>query len=256
MKIFVIPDTQVKPGVQIKHLKAAGNYIVEKKPDVVVHLGDHWDMPSLSSYDKGKKSYEGRRYRKDIEAGIRGMEALFSGLNEYNANRAKNKEKKYKPRMVILTGNHEQRIERAVESEALLEGTIGYDDLKREQFGWEVVPFLQPIDIGGILFCHYFINTNSLVRNPLGGTIDNKLRAIGQSFCMGHQQGLQVGMRYLNKGTAIRGIVAGSYYMHDEEYMGPQGNFHWRGCLMLHGVKDGNYSLCEVDMNYLLKEYL
>ena len=66
IKIAVIPDTQVKKGVPIDHLLYAGKYIAEKKPDVIVHIGDHWDMPSLSSYDKGKKSFEGRRYKDDI----------------------------------------------------------------------------------------------------------------------------------------------------------------------------------------------
>jgi len=42
MKHFIIPDTQVKPDVPINHLEAAGNYIIEKQPDVIVHLGDHW----------------------------------------------------------------------------------------------------------------------------------------------------------------------------------------------------------------------
>ena len=61
MKHMIIPDTQVKPGSSFEHLKWAGQYAVEKKPDVIVHIGDHWDMPSLSSWDVGKKSFEGRR---------------------------------------------------------------------------------------------------------------------------------------------------------------------------------------------------
>lgn len=256
MKIFYIPDTQVKNDVPLDHLIAAGNYIVEKKPDIVVHAGDHFDMPSLSSYDVGKRSFEGRRYKNDIEVGKHGMDLLFSGLNTYNAQRRRNKERQYKPKLIYTLGNHEQRIERAIEKEAILEGTIGYEDFKLEKFGWNVIPFLEPIDISGILFCHYFVNTDSLKRNPLGGTIHNKLRAIGQSFVMGHQQGLQVGLRYLNKGNAIRGLVAGSFYQHDEEYMGPQGNHHWRGCLMLHEVRNGDYSLCEISIDYLLKNYL
>ena len=56
MKHMVIPDTQCKPGVPMEHLTWAGQYAVEQKPDVIIHIGDHWDMPSLSSYDKGKGS--------------------------------------------------------------------------------------------------------------------------------------------------------------------------------------------------------
>src|SRR5512135_2199363 len=77
---FVIPDTQCKPGVPLDHLTWAGNYCAEKQPDVIIHIGDHWDMPSLSSYDVGKKEFEGRRYVDDIEAGLRGMELFLDPI--------------------------------------------------------------------------------------------------------------------------------------------------------------------------------
>lgn len=137
---FCIPDTQCKPGLSYDHLTAAGNYIVDKQPEVIIHLGDHWDMPSLSQYDVGKKSFEGRRYKEDIKAGHDGMEALLSPIREYNDKQRRNKEKLYKPRMVFLLGNHEERIERAVEKDAILDGTIGYQDLHLETYGWEVIP--------------------------------------------------------------------------------------------------------------------
>jgi hypothetical protein len=48
----------------------AGEYCAEKKPDRIIHIGDHWDMPSLSSFDVGKKAFEGRTYASDIQAGL------------------------------------------------------------------------------------------------------------------------------------------------------------------------------------------
>ena len=77
---LVIPDTQVKPGVPLDHLSWIGEYIVERKPDVVVHLGDHWDFPSLSAYDRGKKAMEGRRYTDDVDAGNEGMNLLTTPI--------------------------------------------------------------------------------------------------------------------------------------------------------------------------------
>ena len=44
-KHLVIPDTQVKPGQSLEHLRWAGQYAADKKPDVIIHIGDHWDMP-------------------------------------------------------------------------------------------------------------------------------------------------------------------------------------------------------------------
>src|ERR1035437_3365549 len=64
---LIIPDCQVHSGVPTQHLEWVGKYIAQKRPDVIVCIGDFADMPSLCSYDKGKKSFEGRRYVLDIE---------------------------------------------------------------------------------------------------------------------------------------------------------------------------------------------
>ena len=47
-KHFILPDCQVKPGVDTNYLEHIGKYLVEKKPDVIVCIGDFADMPSLS----------------------------------------------------------------------------------------------------------------------------------------------------------------------------------------------------------------
>ena len=77
MKHLIIPDTQVKPDVDLSYLEWIGQYIVEKQPDVLIQIGDFADMPSLSSYDVGKKSFEGRRYKDDIKAAVEGMDILL-----------------------------------------------------------------------------------------------------------------------------------------------------------------------------------
>jgi hypothetical protein len=255
MRHLFIPDTQVKEGVPLKHLHALGKYIVDKKPEVIVMIGDFWDMPSLSSYDVGKKSYEGRRYVKDIEAGIRGMHTLLCPLWEYNAKRKRDKKKLYKPRLVFCLGNHEQRIIRAAETDPKLEGLIGYHDLKLEEMGWEVHNFMDIVEIDGIHYSHYFVNPDSLAKRPIGGTMDNKLKGLGFSFSMGHQQTLQYGIRHRTNGEAIQGLVAGAFYAHDEEYMGVQGNKHWRGVIMKNNVENGTYDPNFVSIDYLMKRY-
>ena len=60
MKIFIIPDTQVKPGVPLNHLEAAGNYIADKKPDVV-----EYSIVNLSSltYTPLTQQHEGDRMK-------------------------------------------------------------------------------------------------------------------------------------------------------------------------------------------------
>jgi hypothetical protein len=251
---LVIPDTQCKPGVPLEHLLWLGDYIADKRPETIVHLGDHWDMPSLSEYDKGKKVAEGRRYSADIAAGNLGLDLLMRPIQNLNARLREKHEPLYKPRKVFTLGNHEQRIQRHVNANAHLAGKIGYHDFNLKQHGWEVHDFLQLVNVDGIAYAHYFPNPNS--GKPWGGAVLLRLKNIGFSFTMGHQQGKQQAERYLQDGTAQRGLVIGSYYQHDEEYKGPQGNYHWRGVIMKHEVTEGNYDLMEVSLNYLRNRYL
>ena len=74
--IFVIGDTQCKPSEDIEYMGWIANYIALKQPDIIVHIGDHYDMASLSSYDKGKLSAEGKRIHEDIKAGDEGLRII------------------------------------------------------------------------------------------------------------------------------------------------------------------------------------
>jgi hypothetical protein len=154
-----------------------GDYCADKRPEVIVHLGDHWDMPSLSSYDKGKLKFEGRRYKADVEAGNEGMRLFWEPINALNEQLRSNKKKLYKPRCVFLFGNHEERIERAVQSSGELEGLLGYHDL--DLAGWETHNFLEPVVIDGVHYAHYFYNPMS--GHPWGGMASTMLKNISRT---------------------------------------------------------------------------
>ena len=251
----VIPDTQAKPGAPTDHLKWIGQYIVDQfhdQPIKIIHLGDHADMPSLSSYDKGKKSMEGRRYIEDIKAANDAWKILNGPLNEFNLNRRKTRHAKWLPERHILLGNHEDRINRAVESDAQLEGVISTDDLIYAETGWKVHPFLSPVFLDGVGYSHYWYNPMN--GRPLGGTAEGRLKTLGHSFTMGHQQTYLTAIRYVND-QQQRGLIAGACYLHDEDYKGPQGNHHWRGILIKHQVNNGAYDLMEVSLDYLCRRY-
>lgn len=251
--LLFIPDTQVKPGVPTDHLTWIGEYIVEKKPDVVVHAGDHWDMPSLSSYDVNTRSAEGRTYADDIEAGNAGMDRLMAPMHAYNKMRRKNGKKQYLPRLEFLLGNHEERIERTVEKDRKLEGTLGYHCFNLEKHGWNVNGFLDPVNIEDVWFAHYFYNPKT--GRPYSGMVSTMLKNVGFSFVQGHRQGKELTEMHLTNGDVRRGIIAGSCYQHDEKYLGPQGLNYWRGVLMLHELQNGNYNLMEVSLDYLRMKY-
>jgi hypothetical protein len=253
---IVIGDTQVKEGVPTDHLGWIGQYIVDQfaGQDVrIIHLGDHWDMPSLSSYDKGKKSMEGRRYNADILAGNAGWDRLCTPLAKYNANRRKKGKAQWWPGRDLLLGNHEYRICRAAEDDAQLEGLVTLDHLNAASWGWTVHPFLRPLWLDGIAYAHYFIHPRT--GKPMGGeNLFTRLKNIGHSFTMGHQQGLDVASRHVGT-TRHCGLVLGSSYLHDETYLGYQGNSYWRGIVVCHQVENGAYDRMEVSLEYLCRRY-
>ncbi len=240
---IVIPDTQCKPGVPLDHLYWAGRYIADHAPDVVVHLGDHWDMPSLSSYEKrGSRYFEGKRVVEDIRAGNRGLKLLMLGMGEFRPRR-----------MVLLRGNHEDRITRALEEEPRAEGLFGFEMFNDRELGWEVVDFLKPVTIDGVTYSHYFYNPAS--GRPYSGAIETMLRHIGFTFTMGHQQGLRWGRRELPNGRVQIGLVAGSFYQHTERYRGPQAASEWRGIIVKNEVGSGTYDPMMVSLEYLRSRY-
>jgi len=252
---FVIGDTQVKPGVPIEHLHWIGQYLVDQFAGQdklrVIHVGDHWDMPSLSSYDKGKGAMEGRRYKADIAAGNRGFDLLCKPLAKYNKGRRKSAQ--WWPKRDFFLGNHEARIARAAEDDAQLEGVLSYDDLNAKAWGWKVHDFLRPEVIDGVAVAHYFYNPNT--GRPYGGeNLVPRLKTIGRSFTQGHQQGLNVGMRMVGKGRH-HGLVVGSSYLHTENYLGHQGNDHWRGIVVCHQVEHGQYDPMCVSLDFLCRKY-
>lgn len=243
LKILVIADTQCKPDEPLEYMSWIGKYIWDKKPDVVVHIGDHYDFPSLSSYDKGKKSFEGRRLKADIEAGNLGMKYLTREFLRDD----------YSPRMVFCMGNHEDRFDRLKNDVPELDGFVGTELLPLVEMGWEVYPFLKPVDIEGIFFVHYL--ANPMTGKPYAGTALNQLKTVGKSFVVGHKQVLDIAIRNTLDGKQQIGIINGACYPFDESYKGFQGNSHFRGITMLHEVNDGAALPMFVSLDYLKERY-
>lgn len=237
---LVIPDCQVHSEVPTEHLTWVGRYIAAKRPDVIVCIGDFADMPSLCSYDKGKKASEGRRYVDDIEAARSAMERLVSEWRDIPD---------YNPRMVLTLGNHEDRITRAIEDYAVMEYAIGLHDLAYESFGWEVHPFLEVVEIDGIEYSHFF--TSGSMGRPVTSAAA-LLRARQKSAIMGHTTHTDVAFHPRTQHIAI---FSGTCYLHDEDYLGFQGNVQRRQIIALHEVDNGRFDPLFVSLGYLKRRY-
>lgn len=252
MKIVVIPDCQVKPGQDFSFLSWIGKFCADEKPDVIVQIGDFADMESLSSYDVGKKNFEGRTYKADIKAASAAMAYLLSPIFKTQIKLELGHRKRWKPRLVLTLGNHCDRINRAINTDRKLEGLISVKDLKYEDYGWEVIPFLKPITIEGVVFCHYMCS--GTMGRPIGSA-KLLLDKLHMSTVVGHQQGRDIAFSNKADGKQITGIIAGSCYMDDMEYLNHQTNNHWKGIVVLDNVKDGEFDERFIPLEQLRKVY-
>jgi len=245
--IIVIADTQVTPSAPTRHIQAIARYIWKHKPKAIVHIGDHWDFESLSSYAPLLER-EGRRLKDDLIAGARALDIIKDYIDLKNK---KGKGKVYRPEMHFIMGNHENRLARFVEDHPALWGIIDLREMI-EMAGWTVHEFKQPFWMDGIAFNHYMENPQS--GRPVGGSIENKLNKFPHSFVHGHQQQFQFGRRQNLQGKPHFGVCAGSFYMHDEAYRGAN-NTEIRGFVHLHAFVN-RYDFQDYDVNFVSLERL
>lgn len=245
LRIAVITDCQVKPGVPIDHLRWCGQYLTKKQPDVILQIGDFADLSSLSTHDSpGSLSLEGKRYKKDIESVKYAMEALLTPIENASPG--------WKPRKILLYGNHEDRITRTIRRDPKLHGFISLEDLGYKSYGWDTYDFLSPISINNVAFCHYF--PSGVMGRPIT-TAKGLLSKLHMSAFAGHQQGRDIAYSKRADGKDLTAIISGSFYQHHEDYLSPFTNQHWRGMYMLHEVKDGNFDEMAVSINYLQRKF-
>jgi len=250
---LVIPDPHAHPEYSNERADWLGQLIVDIKPDVVVNIGDTWDMPSMCGYDKGTKSFHGRSYQADIEAGIEFNDRLFHPLK---------KQKKRLPHRVFLEGNHEQRLKRAIELQPELEGEqygIHFSDYQLDRYYDTVVEYSGQtpgiIELDGIFYAHYFIS--GVMGRPISSehTAHALVSKLGRSATCGHIHTFDYSVRTTVDGGRNIGCVAGVYQDYHAGWAGSANNLWWRGVVVKTNVNNGIYDINQISLNTLRKEY-
>lgn len=249
-KILVVPDQHATYGFDNERADFLGKLIVDEKPDIVINIGDAADMESLASYDKGKRSFAGKSYAKDIEAHLNFQERMWIPVK---------RQKKKRPDRYFFLGNHEQRIERALDLSPELEGTIGYKDLNLIEYYDEVIsydgdtPGIKVIE--GIAFAHHFIS------GVMGRSITGEHQAYSmltknfKSCVQGHTHTLDFCERVNIDGQRMQGLVCGVYQEHDSPWAGDRNRLWWRGVCILNNVENGQFDLECISLKKLRKQY-
>lgn len=241
-----IPDTQVRPGVPTDHIDWIAADIVRRKPDVIVVGGDFWDFPSLNTHNApGSAPTENARYQADLDSGNIAFARLCLPIEK-----EQERDPLWRPRKVFTEGNHENRADRAAIADPKWMGHVGSNNCQVRDFEWH--SYLRRVKIDDIIYAHFFPNPHS--RFPVGGSVDNRLNKIGASFVQGHEQGFKYGTRITGAGVTWHGIVAGSCYLHIEDYRGAQGQKHFRGIIYLNEVREGDFCIMPLTLDYLCRK--
>jgi hypothetical protein len=213
-------------------------------------MGDLHDFPSLSGYDKGKKCFQGRTYKADVEVGLDFNEKLW-----YYPKKSKRKQ----PKKTALRANHEQRIDRAIQLSPELDGAIGYRDLQWERWYDTIVEYNGntpgTIAIDGIWYAHYFVS--GIMGRPIGGEHPgySLVARLHRSCTAAHSHVLDYCIRTNVDGTKSMGLVAGCFFDFPLDYAGETNKLFWPGLIIKRNVEDGVYDLECVSMKRLKQAY-
>lgn len=253
--ILVIPDSHAAPNESLERFRWLGKFIVDRRPDIIVDIGDRADLPSLSTYDKGTKGFEGRRYTDDLEAVHEANRLMLEPLKKLQRKQRRNKKKVYNPHKVITLGNHEHRILRAANSSPELSGFLSYDDLRYHE-DWEVHDFLDIVTIEGVSFSHYFVS--GVMSRPIGGVnaARSQILKTHTSCVSGHSHLLDYAEDTDASGSKIQSLVCGCYVEDNPAWNTDQAFDKWSsGIVMLNDVKDGTYDLEQISIERIERTY-
>ena len=250
---LVVPDPHAHPDHHNKRADWVGKLIKDLKPDVVINMGDAADLASLSSYDKGKASFYGRSYEKDINSHLDFQERMWKPMR---------KAKRKQPYRVVLEGNHEHRIKRALETSPELAGDklgISFKDLDFNKYYHEVIeyhgqtPGVYSID--GIAYAHYLVS--GLMGRPIGGE-HHAASLISKNYTsctVAHSHTVDWAVRTDTFGKKVMGCVAGVFQDYEAGWAGHCNDLWWQGVVIKRGVEGGVYSPQFVSMKELEEEY-
>ena len=250
---LVIPDQHAHPDHDNSRADLLSKLIMDLKPDVVVNLGDAADMASLCSYDKGKGSFHGRNYQKDIESHLDFQERMWEKVR---------RSKKRMPYRVILEGNHETRIKKAIDAEPQLEGEkygISFRDLDLDRWYHEIVEYEGStpgvIRLDGVSYCHFAVSGVS------GRALSSEHHAHALtvkrhgSTTVGHSHLYDYHVRTDTSGGVSMGLVAGVFQDYDSSWAGVMNRLWTRGVTICRDVDNGRYDPEFISLDRLRRVY-
>lgn len=249
--ILVFSCAHADPAYGNERFDWLGSFIYDKRPDMVIDLGDGADMKSLNSYDtRYPQALVAQSYEQDIE--------VYNDAQKRLRQKFK-KAKKRRPSWIGFEGNHENRIKKYLAENPRMEGQthgVSFSHLQTSKWFDEYHEYENGgpaiANYNGVDFSHFFSSGN--FGSATSGlhhaytVINNRHNS---SVC-GHSHKRNL---YFKDGAGSIGMVVGCYKGHEEGWAGQANLDWWHGVVMMKDVDNGMfepefYSLKELEREY------
>jgi hypothetical protein len=234
---LVIGDPHAHPDYSNARADWLGKLILDLKPEVVINMGDTADLASMSSFDKGKASFHGRNYQKDIEAHLDFQDRMWHPIK---------KAKRKLPHRVVLEGNHENRIKKAIQYSPELEG---------DRFGVSFKNLAFDDYYDGIDYCHYAVSgVSGRALSSIHHGYDLTVKR-HTSTTVGHSHLFDYHVNRDSSGRVRMGLVAGVYQDYRSPWAGDINSFWTAGVAICRNVENGVYDFQWLSIDTMKREY-
>lgn len=256
---LVIGDAHAEPDQSLDRFTWLGKFIVDRRPDNIVSMGDFGTFDSISSYTlRSPGERELKRLKDDFGAVRIAMARMVGPLHDLQSRLCFNKKRRYTPRMVFLEGNHEDRLHTYCDSNPELRGMF---DLKSmiSTYGWEFIPYRGHAYVRLVGFTHVPMNGLNKPANRKHLTKEI-LSEYGCSIIHGHDHKLTVvseGLMTHEGHVRLIGMSAGWFGQGIPGYAtGSKGSRDWwSGVIMLHHINDYEFDIETISIDKLEQIY-
>lgn len=254
--ILTVPDAHISEEDDLKRFNYLGQFIIDKRPDKIVFMGDFLTMECLSFFDKDKRQkMEGRRYKKEIDKGNDALDIIFYPLNELQDRQRRNKDKIYRPEIVFLEGNHCYRLVRYLEFDPTFLGMVSIQkDLKLKERNISFLPYREFLEIDGVLFTHIPFNRT---REVSGVNVTRKVSQVLSSSCVfAHVHSMEYEAFKRHGQNDLQQILSvGCFFENDEPYIHGRITEYWKGLVLLDIFKLGRFDFQTFSLERLKELY-
>jgi hypothetical protein len=222
-RVVVLPDMQV-PYQDDRALAAVERYMKDVQWDEYINLGDFVDLDHISTHSKGKlRQIEGKTIQADYDVANTILDRHQTIVRKRNPDAA----------FTLLEGNHEYRIERLIDEQPQLKGSLEIEKgLRLKQRGFNWIRCYQKGElyrVGNSYFSHG--------KYCSGNHAKTHVERFGVNITYGHTHDVMTWPKVLwGKGRALVGQSLGCLCRFDLDYIGQDptnwahaiGEYHFR----------------------------